>query len=103
MVYAPDFVINAGGLINVYTELEGYNEQRALRLVRNIFYNVQKIYQLADKHEESSIEAARIMVGDRLSDIAKLQPHFNRFPARAAIHRQNRTPASSPSRGGMEG
>jgi leucine dehydrogenase len=103
MVYAPDFVINAGGLINVYTELEGYNEQRALRLVRNIFYNVQKIYQLADKHEESSIEAARIMVGDRLSDIAKIQPHFNRFPARAAIHRQNRTPASSPSRGGMEG
>ncbi len=103
MVYAPDFVINAGGLINVYTELEGYNEQRALRLVRNIFYNVQKIYQLADKHNESSIEAARIMVDDRLKDIARLQPHFNRFPARAAIHRQNRTPASAPSRGGVEG
>jgi leucine dehydrogenase len=103
IVYAPDFVINAGGLINVYTELEGYNEQRALRLVRNIFYNVQRIYQLADKHNESSIEAARIMVKDRLKDIARLQPHFNRFPARAAIHRQNRTPASAPSRGGMEG
>ncbi len=103
MTYAPDFVINAGGLINVYTELEGYNERRAMRLVRNIFYNVQKIYQLADKYNESSIEAARIMVEHRLKDISGLQSHFNRFPARAAIHRQNRTPASAPSRGGVEG
>jgi leucine dehydrogenase len=98
IVYAPDFVINAGGLINVYTELEGYNEQRALRLVRNIYYNVQRIYKMAEEHGETTVRAARRLVRTRLGEIARLQPHFNRFPARAAIHRSNRTPAAAPGR-----
>ncbi|HVO30076.1 MAG TPA: Glu/Leu/Phe/Val dehydrogenase, partial [bacterium] len=40
ILYAPDYVINAGGLINVYNELEGYNRERALRMTRGIFYNL---------------------------------------------------------------
>ena len=34
ILYAPDYVINAGGLINVADELEGYNERRATRVMR---------------------------------------------------------------------
>ena len=38
ILYAPDFVINAGGLVNVYNELLGaYNRERALRMTRSIY------------------------------------------------------------------
>ncbi|MBR57192.1 MAG: leucine dehydrogenase [Myxococcales bacterium] len=96
--YAPDFVINAGGLINVYTELEGYNEERAMRLVRNLYYSVARIFTLAEAHNEPTIFAARRMVRSRIQEVARLQPHFNRFPARAAIHRNHRVPAAAPGR-----
>jgi leucine dehydrogenase len=37
ILYSPDYVINAGGLINVFVELEGYHRDRALRMTRGIF------------------------------------------------------------------
>jgi leucine dehydrogenase len=37
ILYAPDFVVNAGGIINVYYELEGYNRERALWLMPKKF------------------------------------------------------------------
>ena len=39
IVYAPDFLINAGGLINVYSELKGYDRSKALAQTEHI-YNV---------------------------------------------------------------
>ncbi len=98
ILYAPDFVINAGGLINVYTELEGYNEERAKRLVRNLYYSVGRIFSLAESHNEPTILAARRMARSRINEVARLQSHFNRFPARAAIHRNHRVPAAAPGR-----
>ena len=37
IVYAPDFLINAGGLINCYSELEGYNRDRAMQSAEGIY------------------------------------------------------------------
>ncbi len=37
IVYAPDYVINAGGVINVADELDGYNRERALKRVEGIY------------------------------------------------------------------
>ncbi|MDX1543759.1 MAG: Glu/Leu/Phe/Val dehydrogenase dimerization domain-containing protein, partial [Christiangramia sp.] len=36
IVYAPDFLINAGGIINVYAELENYDKQEIMRKTENI-------------------------------------------------------------------
>jgi leucine dehydrogenase len=47
ILYAPDYVINAGGMINVFVELEGYDRERALRMSRGIFYNLRKVFQIA--------------------------------------------------------
>src|SRR3989338_3252211 len=45
IMYAPDFAINAGGLMNVSIEFEGYDEMRANRMIRNIYYAMKTILQ----------------------------------------------------------
>src|SRR5699024_12328410 len=42
IVYAPDFVINAGGVINVADEMVGYNQERAMKKVENIYDNLKR-------------------------------------------------------------
>jgi leucine dehydrogenase len=98
ILYAPDFVINAGGLINVYVELEGYNSERAERITRKLFYNTIQIFRLAERHEETTVVAARRMVRERLANSVRLQHKLNRFPARAALHRQRHEAADAPRR-----
>jgi len=66
ILYAPDFVINAGGIINVSVELEpdGYNEERALAKVNNIYNAVRDIIRTAD-HEDIATNRAAILLAER--------------------------------------
>ncbi|MGB1268568.1 MAG: Glu/Leu/Phe/Val family dehydrogenase [Flavobacteriaceae bacterium] len=47
IVYAPDFVINAGGIINVYAELEGYGKTEIMRKTENIYNTTLEIIKNA--------------------------------------------------------
>ena len=47
IIYAPDYAVNAGGLMNVSIEFEGYNRERAKRMMRTIYYNVSRIFKIA--------------------------------------------------------
>ena len=70
ILYAPDYVINAGGMINVYTEFRGdYDREAALRATRAIFDNVTRVFEIsrsesipthvaADRLAERRLEAA---------------------------------------------
>jgi leucine dehydrogenase len=60
ILYAPDFVINAGGLINVSLELaeEGYNPLKARKSVDQLFDNLLDLFALAHKNNISTHEAA---------------------------------------------
>lgn len=49
IVYAPDYAINAGGLINIYHELGGYNSARAYDHVTGIYRTIEEILNRADK------------------------------------------------------
>jgi len=66
ILYAPDFVINAGGIINVSVELEpdGYKEERALAKVNNIYNAVRSIIETAD-HEDIATNRAAILLAER--------------------------------------
>ena len=48
IVYAPDFLINAGGIINVYAELEGYDKKEIMRKTENIYNTTLEILSNAD-------------------------------------------------------
>jgi len=69
-IYAPDYVINAGGLINVYQELMGYDKDAAMRQIDLIFDRIREIirvsketdtptYLVADRMAESRIEVMK--------------------------------------------
>ncbi|MDQ3897984.1 MAG: valine dehydrogenase [Actinomycetota bacterium] len=80
VLYAPDFVANAGGLINIAEELApgGYRPDRARTAVQRIFDTVTSVLQAAEVDGVTTAEAA-----DRRAE--------NRIAALSAVH-QIRTP-----------
>jgi leucine dehydrogenase len=70
ILYAPDYVINSGGLINVASELEGYSQPRAMKQAENIYNTVKKILLKARELGITTNEAANHIVEERLAAIA---------------------------------
>lgn len=60
ILYAPDFVINAGGLLNVAEELEesGYHPRQPRYKIHHIYDTLLAIYEIAEKNQESTHAAA---------------------------------------------
>jgi len=58
IVYAPDFLINAGGIINVYAELENYGKQEIMRKTENIYNTTLEILQYAETNQITTHQAA---------------------------------------------
>jgi leucine dehydrogenase len=73
ILYAPDFVVNAGGLINVYDELQGYSKTRALHRVDAIFEATLRILDKSEQHGINPNEAAIMVANERIKDIGDLR------------------------------
>jgi len=58
IVYAPDFLINAGGIINVYAELENYGKQEIIRKTENIYNTTLEILSNAEANGVTTHQAA---------------------------------------------
>jgi leucine dehydrogenase len=84
LLYAPDFVINAGGLINVYNELlGGYNRERALRMTRGIYLNLTRVFETAKRDGIPTALAADRVAEERIATVQKLSAqHWGRLLAR---------------------
>ena len=72
IVYAPDFVINAGGLINVYAELSGYGKDEAMFRTENIRTTTITILQKAEKEGITPQVAALKAAQERIDAIEKV-------------------------------
>lgn len=87
ILYAPDYAVNAGGLMNVSIEFEGYNRERAMRMMRTIYHNVVRIFEIADRDGIPTGQAADRMGEERIDAIGKIKLPFlgdsHRFPGRA--------------------
>ena len=66
IVYAPDFLINAGGIINVYAELENYGRQEIIRKTENIYTTTLEILSTADAKGISTHNAALTIAQARI-------------------------------------
>lgn len=78
ILYAPDYVANAGGLIQVCDELEGYNKERAFRKTAMIYQRLLDIFAMAKEQGITTNAAANIIVEQRLQDIAGIKRNFLR-------------------------
>ena len=66
ILYAPDFVANAGGLISVYRELRGLDADEVERLVERIGEALERIVADADQRRVTPLAAARELARQRL-------------------------------------
>lgn len=73
ILYAPDYAINAGGLMNSAIELEGYNEERALRSVARIHGIISRILHLATRNNIPTWQAARRLAEERIAAISRIK------------------------------
>ncbi len=75
ILYAPDFVANAGGLMNVYVELEGYSNDRAFKKVEAVYDNIMSVFNIAEKENIPTYLAAQKMAKERIETIGNLRKH----------------------------
>lgn len=73
IVYAPDYLINAGGLINAYSELAGYSKKRTLQLAENIYAATRTVLNKSKSENISTVEAANQIAEKRIQDIRNIK------------------------------
>jgi leucine dehydrogenase len=73
ILYAPDYAVNAGGVMNVSLEIDGYNRERAMRMMRTIYYNVGRIFEIAHRDGIPTYKAADRMAEERINAIGKIK------------------------------
>lgn len=78
IIYAPDFVINAGGVINVADELlpNGYNQGRAMKKVEQIYNNLKKVYEISKRDDIPTYLAADRLAEERIQSIKQTHNQF---------------------------
>ena len=76
ILYAPDYVVNAGGLINVYVEMEGYVRERALRMAAGIYANTERVIKISKDEGIPTAEAADRFAEQRIEKIGQIKKGF---------------------------
>jgi leucine dehydrogenase len=76
IVYAPDYVINAGGVINVADELYGYNQDRALKKVESIYDTIAKVIEIAKRDGIPTYQAADRLAEERIERMRNSRSQF---------------------------
>lgn len=73
ITYAPDYVINAGGLINVCGEVKGYGRDKAMADAASIFNTIKRVINKAKGEGTTTIKAANRVAEERIKMVAGLK------------------------------
>ncbi|NLE48990.1 MAG: Glu/Leu/Phe/Val dehydrogenase [Sandaracinaceae bacterium] len=76
ILYAPDYAVNAGGVMNASLELEGYNKERAMRRISMIYGNITSIFEIAERDGIPTYKAADRLAEERIAAMGKLKLPF---------------------------
>jgi leucine dehydrogenase len=80
ILYAPDYVINSGGLINVSDELEGYNAERAQKKVDGIYDIMREIFRISKERRIPTYQAADHMAEERIAKLKQVRSTYLQRP-----------------------
>jgi leucine dehydrogenase len=83
ILYAPDYVANAGGVINVYSELAGWTRERSLRKADEIYDTLLGVFELAREQGIPTYVAADRLAERRLNAVGSLVRTWPPFPREA--------------------
>jgi leucine dehydrogenase len=73
ILYAPDFVLNAGGVINVADELIGYDRERAMKRVEGIYRTLREVFRRSRVDGVAPAEAANLVAEERMRDVSRVR------------------------------
>lgn len=71
IAYAPDFLINAGGIINVYAEIAKYDSVEAMKRTENIYNTTLEIFSFAEANNTTTQKAAMSIAQNRIDQRKK--------------------------------
>jgi leucine dehydrogenase len=73
ILYAPDFVINAGGLMNVSEELIGYDLERAMKRVDGIYRTLREVFRRSRMERTTPADAATELAEERMRRVGRVR------------------------------
>jgi leucine dehydrogenase len=71
-LYCPDYVINAGGLINVYHDMIGYSDARVLEGLNGIYETLLEIFDKSERSQITTHAAAKQLAEERIRNHKKV-------------------------------
>lgn len=69
ILYCPDYIINAGGLINVYHEMIGYDENRVSAHILSLAETLTRVFMIAEKTDVTTVDAAEALGNERIESM----------------------------------
>ncbi|MDQ8005154.1 MAG: Glu/Leu/Phe/Val dehydrogenase dimerization domain-containing protein [Pedobacter sp.] len=76
ILYAPDYLINAGGIISCYSELTGFGKKRTIQLTENIYEATKEVIKLSKSENIPTNLAASRIAEKRIEDIKKIKSSY---------------------------
>jgi leucine dehydrogenase len=75
ILYVPDYIINAGGVINIIDDISGreYNRENALKNTAKIYEACKKVFEIAKRDNVPTYKAADIMAEERIAAVGKIK------------------------------
>ncbi len=83
LLYAPDYVANAGGVINVYSEVAGWTRDRALRKADEIFDTTLGVFEIAKEQGIPTYVAADRLAQRRIEAVGELVRTWPQWPRKS--------------------
>jgi leucine dehydrogenase len=80
ILYAPDYVANAGGVINVYSELAGWTSARSFRKADEIYYTILKVFEIAKAEQIPTYLAADRLAEQRIHAVGSMIRTWPQWP-----------------------
>jgi leucine dehydrogenase len=74
---APDYVINAGGLIAMYAEWTGGTLDRAMADTENIYETTLAIFERAAREKSTTMAASRALAEERIRAVNSIRSHYS--------------------------
>ncbi|WP_024877230.1 Glu/Leu/Phe/Val family dehydrogenase [Saccharomonospora piscinae] len=73
ILFAPDYLVNSGGVIQVSDELRGFDFERAKRKVSDLFATTKRVYALAEDEGVPPVTAADRLAERRMAEVSRLR------------------------------
>lgn len=76
ILYAPDYLVNAGGVMNVSIEFEGWADSKSRRMVDTIYDKTLEVFKIAEEQNIPVNKAADVMAENRIQAMRQIKTSY---------------------------